>query len=102
MSEQQGPRVTQADIDANIVSEHYFRADEGVCGAAANPFEPSPTTVRFGDLPLAQLSFCVLVLRQIGRRIAREHAVDKAWLLLGYALRDKIAARETPAGASTC
>lgn len=52
------PRVTPADIDANIVSEHYFTAGEGVIGAfvagefGATAVEPSPparTLLRLRD-----------------------------------------------------
>ena len=72
------PRITPADIEANITSEHYFTAADGVDGAdiavlrARNPEQPlelapmvedqdlSKTTV-IG--PLRLLTFCVLVLR---------------------------------------
>lgn len=72
------PRVTPSDIEANIASEHYFTAADGVDGAdiavlrARNPEQPlelapmvedpdlSKTTV-IG--PLRLLTFCVLVLR---------------------------------------
>ena len=30
------PRITPADIAANIVSEHYFTAADGIAGAAIN------------------------------------------------------------------
>lgn len=97
------PRVTPADIEANIVSEHYFTAADGVAGAN----EASRT---LGDpLPLALLTFCVLVLKngftvtgesacaspenfnpEMGRKIAREKAVSKMWPLLGYALKERL------------
>ena len=87
------PRVTPADIEANIASAHYFTAGAG-CGDAIYP--PS----------LDLLTFCVLVLRngftvtgesacaspenfdaEIGRKVARENAVQKIWPLMGYQLR---------------
>ena len=94
------PRVTPADIEANIVSAHYFTAADGVMNnddlPLDYPFEKS----------LYLLTFCVLVLRngftvtgesacaspenfdaEIGRRIARENAVQKVWPLMGYQLR---------------
>ena len=104
------PRVTPADIEANIVGEVYFTAADGYrsspCydpnGHAHDPL-PAPA-------PLELLTFCVLVLRngftvtgesacanpenfdaEIGRRIAREHAVQKVWPLMGYELRSKLA-----------
>src|SRR5690606_18277251 len=57
------PRVTLAEIEAEIVSEYYFTAAEGVFGAdylASNPpFVPSADTPPTLNL----LTFCVLVLR---------------------------------------
>ena len=115
------PRITPADIEVNIASEHYFTAGEGVIGAfAAGEFEShsgdSVTLLRGAASTevlkpsLNLLTFCVLVLRngftvtgesacaspenfdvQIGRAIARENAVQKIWPLLGYELRTKLA-----------
>lgn len=101
------PRVTPPDVDAAIVSEHYFTAREGVVGASPNHYA--------AGLPvsLGLLTICVLVLRNgftvtgesacaspenfnadIGRRIAREAAVAKVWPLLGYELRSRLARGE--------
>ena len=94
------PRITPADVEANIVSEHYFTADDGVNGITDG-------RVRYGDgSPLSLLTFCVLVLKngftvtgesacaspenfdpEIGRTIARKNAVDKIWPLMGYHLK---------------
>lgn len=102
------PRVTPADIEAAISSEHYFTAQQGVLQAwgdsDAGPREYDPPAA------LRLLTFCVLALQngftvtgqsacaspdnfdaEIGRRIARENAVQQIWPLLGYALRDKLA-----------
>lgn len=103
-----GPRVTPADIEAEIVSEHYFTAGDGYAGAAS-------LTVAEGGLiappeQLDLLTFCVLILKNgftvtgesacaspenfnadIGRSIARENAVNKVWPLLGFRLRDELA-----------
>ena len=69
------PRVTPADIEANIASEHYFTASQGVEGAfAANEASHSiyKETVsgdfaglpkKSAHLPLSLLTFCVLVLK---------------------------------------
>lgn len=99
------PRVTPADIEANIVSEHYFTAGQGAA------FGLNPGFSELGPLPsqLSLLTFCVLVLRngftvtgesacaspenfdaEIGRKIARENAVNKIWPLMGYELRTKL------------
>ena len=100
------PRVTPADIEAAIVAEHYFTAEEGVQGALARTNPDLGVEV----LHLNLLTFCVLTLRngftvtgesacaspenfnpEIGRRIARGNAVSKVWPLLGYALKQKLA-----------
>jgi len=99
------PRITPMDIEANIDSEHYFTAEQGVF-AAFNP----PTGADVVPPELSLLTFCVLVLQngftvtgesacsspenfdaEIGRKVARENAVNKIWPLLGYALKDKLA-----------
>ena len=96
------PRITPADIEANIASEHYFTAADGIRGA--NDLE-----CESGD-PLTLLTFCVIELRngftvtgesacaspenfdaEIVRKIARQNAVQKIWPLMGYELRTRIA-----------
>lgn len=98
-------RITPADIEANIVSEHYFTAEDGV--GRANKCQTS----NGGKNPacLSLLTFCVLVLRngftvtgesacanpenfdaEIGRKIARANAMQKIWPLMGYELRSKL------------
>ena len=113
-------RVTPADIEANIASEHYFTAGEGVIGAfAAGEFDSrsSDVVILRRDIASAEvikpslnlLTFCVLVLRngftvtgesacaspenfdaEIGRKIARQSAVQKVWPLLGFALKERL------------
>lgn len=106
------PRITPADIEGNIASEHYFTAAEGVLGAykANNDAYVGsvPTKINAEALPL--LTFCVLVLRNgftvtgesacaspenfdvgLGRKIARQNAVSKVWPLMGYTLRNHLA-----------
>jgi hypothetical protein len=101
------PRVTPADIGANIASEHYFTAMDGVVGHADSPGIVAGTPI---NSPLDLLTFCVLVLRngftvvgtsacaspenfdaEIGRKIARENAVQQMWPLMGYALKCELA-----------
>lgn len=106
------PRVTPADIDALIASEHYFTAAEGVLGAYAerggvHPVGGTPSQETHNTLSL--LTFCVLVLRngftvtgesacaspenfdeQIGRDLARANARNKIWPLAGYALKERL------------
>lgn len=105
------PRVTPADLEAEIHSEHYFTAADGVFGELASDGVP-PTPFERQSLPetLRLLTFCVLVLKNgikvtgesacvsaenfdaaIGRRLAREDALRKLWPLLGFRLADKLA-----------
>ena len=95
------PRVTPADIEANIASEHYFTAWDGASLQLDGP----------SDIPaaLSLLTFCVLVLRngftvtgesacaspenfdaELGRKIARQNAMQKIWPLMGYALKEQL------------
>ena len=98
------PRVTTADVEAEIASEHYFTAEQGAFAAFDLP--------RGSDVvppELSLLTFCVLVLKngftvtgesacvspanfdaEIGRKIARQNAVGKVWPLLGFALRQRL------------
>ena len=108
------PRVTMADIEANIVSEHYFTARDGRRGALVDGTyvgREKPTPGEADLAPLDLMTFCVLVLRngftvtgesacaspenfddEIGRKIARQNAVQKVWPLMGYALKEKLSA----------
>ncbi len=100
------PRVTPQDIEANIDSEHYFTARDGVMGANCG------LKMEREDSALDLLTFCVLVLKngftvtgesacaspenfdaEIGRKIARANAANKIWPLMGYALKEKLNAR---------
>ena len=102
------PRVTPADIEAEIASEHYFTAADGQVGAVARSTIEDAWDVA-ADAPLELLTFCVLVLRngftvtgesacaspenfdaEVGRKIARQNAVQKVWPLLGFALKERL------------
>ena len=95
-------RVTPADIEANIAAEYSFVAADAVKGC------PTLESMHL-------LTFCVLVLRngftvtgesacaspenfdaEIGRKIARQNAVQKIWPLMGYELRTRLSG-DTPA-----
>lgn len=103
-------RVTPADIEANIVREHYFTAANGVLGACIEDSMPMYEEDESAYSTLGNLTFCVLQLRngftitgesacaspenfdpEIGRKIARANAVQKIWPLMGYALREQLA-----------
>ena len=111
------PRVTPADVEANIVGEYYFTAADGYAGevAASGKLDDMPKDVDGVPLvippePLDLLTFCVLALKngftvtgesacaspenfdaEIGRKIARKNAVDKIWPLMGYHLKQQLA-----------
>ena len=99
------PRITPADIEANIKQTYFFTAEEGAQGALAK------TDPELGvECPsISTLTFCVLVLRngftvtgesacaspenfdaELGRKIARQNAINKVWPLMGYELRSKL------------
>lgn len=104
-----GPRVTPADIEANIASEHYFTADEGVYGHEVLNGESVSTPEPNG--PLGHVTICVLITKNgtklvganegpvspgnfdaaMGKCMARQKAIDQLWPMLGYELRTKLA-----------
>lgn len=147
------PRITPADIETNIATEHYFTAAEGIAPSVSkmvdrflgwklpqdfypdagisfkapehpygwpvgtNLFHAGQAKEMFEhaigkpQVPqsLGLLTFCVLVLKngftvtgesacaspenfdaEIGRKIARQNAVQKIWPLMGYELRTKL------------
>jgi len=100
------PRVTPADITANIIDVLYFTAYEASVGQELAPADRPYTASQAHRL----LTFCVLTLRngfmvtgesacaspenfdaEIGRKIALENAKQKIWPLMGYALKEKLA-----------
>jgi hypothetical protein len=102
-------RVTPADIEANIDGEYFFTARDGVQAALHEQDEMTRLTGAHSGLEL--LTFCVLSLRngftvtgesacaspenfdaEIGRKIARQNAVQKIRPLMGYELRTRLAA----------
>lgn len=112
------PRVTPADIEANIRAETYFTAFDGFMA------DDRDMAVQDADA-LKLLTFCVLVLRngftvtgesacaspenfdaEVGRKIARQNAVQKIWPLMGYELRSKLVAQPAEpdflAGSQAC
>lgn len=92
------PRVTPAIIERTINEEYYFTAADALKGT---PGEASPSC--------RLLTICVLVLQngftvtgesacaspanfdaELGRKIARQHAVEKIWPLEGYLLKSML------------
>ena len=102
------PRVTPADIEEAMLSEHYFTAEQGAF-AAFNPASGGDTV----PPALSLLTFCVLVLKngftvtgesacaspenfdaEAGRIAARRNAENKIWPLMGYELKCRLAKGE--------
>jgi len=112
----QAARVTMVDIENHIRSEAYFTGEDGVAGwfltthyAKNDTFMANEVARAKADASLKLLTICVLVLQngftvvgtsavaspenfntEIGRRLARERAVDQVWPLLGYELRNQL------------
>ena len=99
-------RITPADIEAFIIGEHYINAGDAI--ARDNP--------EVNTRQLGLLTICVLVLENgftvtgesacafpenfdnaVGRKFAREKAIEKIWPLLGFMLRDQLHQIETAA-----
>ena len=100
------PRVTPADLQANIASAHYFMASDAL--------QQENAVHEFADggwyLGATQLlTICVLQLRNgftvtgesacaspenfdaaLGRKIARANAEQKLWPLMGYELKQRL------------
>lgn len=106
------PRITPQHIEKIIRSEHFFTAHDGRHGSISrNEYvgREKPEDTERDLFPLQLLTFCVLVLEngftvtgesacaspenfdaEIGRKIARQNAVNKIWLLEGYLLKQRL------------
>lgn len=107
--QREASRITHADIEAEITSEHYFTAYDGAKYGRVIRSEP------FDSGSLKLLTFCVFVLRngakivgvnygaidpaqhnaERGRQDARADALRQLWPLLGFRLRDKLSAAQS-------
>jgi hypothetical protein len=112
------PRVKPEDLDAEIAHRYYFTAADGahtanMTKALIDATVTGTGTIKPAAVPpdLSMVTFCVLVLRnghrivgvnagpvshdtfdaEIGRKLAREHARDQLWGLLGWRLRERLA-----------
>ena len=98
------PPLTVKDLEANIASEHYFTAGQGVQQAQEDAQNGRSDLEK--DSPLHLITLCVLILRNgftvtatsifadfkdfdptNGRRIARQNATQKVWMLMRHAQR---------------
>lgn len=103
------PRVSLADLEANIVMEAYFTGGEALASDRVIYHDRCKPGQFRGD-DLAVLTICLLQTRNgfviigksapaspdnfdpvLGRRLAYEDAVRQLWPLMGYALREKLA-----------
>ncbi|MFH7526482.1 Gp49 family protein [Aeromonas sp. A5] len=101
------PRVTPQRIEEVIDGEYYFTAKDGVCYAFGK--QDAMTHACGYHKSVGLLTFCVLVLKngftvtgesacaspenfdaEVGRKIARENAVNKVWMLEGYLLKQRL------------
>ena len=97
------PRITPADVEANIEITYYFTGEDALqfAGQNGSPF--------YAHRSMKLLTFCVLVMRngftvtgesacaspenfdaELGRKIARQNAINKMWPLMGYALKERL------------
>ncbi|HCW3115142.1 Gp49 family protein [Citrobacter amalonaticus] len=101
------PRVTPQHIESIIDGEYYFTAENGVLHNIHQQDELTRLTGYHDSLK--NLTFCVLHLKngftvtgesacaspenfdtEIGRKIARDNAVNKIWMLEGYLLKQRL------------
>lgn len=111
------PRVTPDCINSVIVGEYYFTAEDGVVIACAPVLQDVPND---HSAALSLLTFCVLILKngftvtgesacaspenfdaELGRKIARQNAVNKIWPLEGYLLKERLFQMKQPAQSPT-
>ncbi len=103
--------MTPADIEAAIAREYYFTAADGVLGACISDNVPMFEDAQEPTSPLHLVTCCLLITRNgtklfgvnegpvspenfdadMGRRMARQKAIDQLWPMLGYELRTKLA-----------
>ena len=102
------PRVTPADIDANILEEFYINLADAIYGEHIDSKNVlAGSKVQYQALSL--VTQCVIVLRngftvtgesacaspenfdaELERKIARENAINKLWPLMGYELKQRL------------
>ena len=112
------PRVSLADIEANIAYQVSFVAQDAIASLRRADDTPAApllvgTTLQPTPESLDVLTIHLLVLRngftiigksapasvanfdaELGRKLAYEDAVRQAWPLMGYALRERLSASE--------
>ena len=92
------PRVSLDDMNAAVASEHYINAGTAVGeGRFASPLGPMTIwflTMRNGFVVLGKSAPASPENydEQKGRTFAREDAIRQLWPLMGFSLRDRLAA----------
>lgn len=106
------PKITSVDVQNEIASEYFLNVGEAI----------HATDLQAGRLTqvlpqsLGMLTICILVLKNgytvtgksacvspenfngmVGRTVAKKHAVDKIWPLLGFRLADTLNQKTEPA-----
>lgn len=110
------PRVALADIEAAIAARIDTTGGQARPPQGTTWVEPYPTDAQRAEIrgSLERLSICILVMRNgftvvgtsspaspenfdadLGKKLAYEHAVRQLWPLMGFALRDRLAAQPT-------
>lgn len=104
------PSVTPADIEANIASEHYFTAKDGLIGSLGDAYELLGLQLD----TFARVTICTMILRnghkivgvnegpvslanfdpEMGRKLARQKAINQIWPLMGYELKCRLSVLE--------
>ena len=103
------PRVSLNDLLANIEEIHFFTAEDATHLSRVNSKHDVQQKVPDCHQSLKLLTFCVIVTKngftvtgesacaspenfnaEMGRKIAKEQALNKLWPLMGYALKEKL------------
>lgn len=99
-------KVTMEDIEHCIQATFYYSAEDGIIQAASDKGEAYEHG-RPALEALRRLTHCTIVLRngftvtgsnncvsaeiwdkELGKKMARENALETVWLVMGYALKD--------------
>lgn len=84
VSKAKAPSVSKEQLEANIVSEKFIT--EGLLTICV-------LTLKNGFMPVGHSAYAFPEKydAEIGKRLAREDALDKVWMLMGYELKTKAA-----------
>lgn len=103
-----GPRITPADIEAQISAEFYLNGYDFANSEKAERIRHDDNRA---DVHMRHITICILITKngtklvganegpvspenfdpELGRQYARQKAIDQLWPMLGYELRTKLA-----------